>query len=125
MRPDHRQRLGELGEALACDHLQARGYAVIDRNFRTRDGELDVVAANDRSLVFCEVKSRVGRTRGIEPLASVGEVKRGQVRRMARRWLAERGAAAPKPPEMRFDAIGITLDRHGRLVELDHVEGAF
>jgi len=122
---DHHQRLGKLGEALAATHLKARGYEVIDRNFRTRYGELDVVAADARSLVFCEVKSRIGRTPGIPPLASVGAAKRGQVRRMARRWLAERGEAAPKPPEMRFDAIGITLDRHGRLVELDHVEGAF
>jgi len=125
MEADHRQRLGELGEALASDHLEARGYSVIERNFRTRYGELDLVVADARSLVFCEVKSRVGRTAGIGPLAAVGPAKRGQVRRMARQWLAERGSAGPRPPEMRFDAIGITLDRHGRLVELDHVEGAF
>ncbi len=125
MKTDHRQRLGELGEALASEHLEARGYSVIERNFRTRYGELDLVVADARALVFCEVKSRVGRTAGIGPLAAVGPAKRGQVRRMARQWLAERGSDGPRPPEMRFDAIGITLDRHGRLIELDHVEGAF
>jgi putative endonuclease len=125
MKPDHRQRLGELGEALASDHLVSRGYSVIERNFRTRYGELDLVVADERALVFCEVKSRVGKARGLAPLASVGPAKRGQVRRMARQWLADRGRAGPRPPELRFDAIGITLDRHGRLVELDHVEGAF
>ena len=125
MRPDHRQRLGELGESLAASHLEARGYSVIARNFRTRHGELDLVAAGERCLVFCEVKSRVGRTSGIGPLASVGPAKRGQVRRMARQWLAERGSDGPRRPELRFDAIGITLDSHGRLVELEHVENAF
>jgi len=125
MQTGHRQRLGQFGEALACEHLRARGYDVVDRNFRTRYGELDLVVADRRCLVFCEVKSRVGRTRGIGPLAAVGAAKRSQVRRMARQWLAERGASAPKPPEIRFDAIGITLDRNGRLLELDHVEAAF
>ena len=125
MEPDHRQRLGRLGEALAATHLEARGYSVLDRNFRTRHGELDLVAADRRCLVFCEVKSRVGRGRDIAPLDAVGPAKRGQVRRMARQWLAERGHAAPRPPQMRFDAIGITLDRAGRVVDLDHLEGAF
>ena len=122
---DHRQRLGRLGEALASEHLQARGYSVVDRNFRTRYGELDLVVADRQSLVFCEVKSRVGRKREIGPLDAVGSAKRNQVRRIARQWLAERGASAPKPPQIRFDAIGITLDRHGRLLELNHVEAAF
>jgi len=98
---------------------------VVDRNFRTRYGELDLVVADRRSLVFCEVNSRVGRHREINPLAAVGSAKRSQVRRMARQRLAERGASAPRPPQIRFDAIGVTLDRHGRLVELDHVEAAF
>ena len=125
MKPDHRRRLGELGESLAAGHLERRGYSVIDRNFRTRYGELDLVAADRRCLVFCEVKSRVGPAGGIGPLAAVGPAKRGQVRRMARQWLAERGDRGPRPPQMRFDAIGITLDRHGRVIDLDHLEGAF
>jgi len=125
VRSDHRQRLGALGETLACRHLEAHGYSVIARNFRTRHGELDLVAADSRYLVICEVKTRVGRRAGIGPLAAVGQAKRSQVRRMARQWLAERGPGGPRPTELRFDAIGIILDGRGRLIELDHVEAAF
>ena len=55
---DPRRRLGEEGESLACRHLEARGFEVVERNFRTRYGELDVVAADRRHLVF--VESRPG-----------------------------------------------------------------
>ena len=55
---DPRRRLGELGEDEAVRHLERRGHAVLDRNFRTRYGELDVVSAVDGCLVFCEVKAR-------------------------------------------------------------------
>ena len=125
VRSDHRKRLGALGETLACRHLEARGYSVIARNFRTRYGELDLVAADSRCLVICEVKTRLSPTAGINPLAAVGAAKRLQIRRMARQWLAERGPDGPRPAELRFDAIGITLDDGGELVELDHIEAAF
>jgi putative endonuclease len=125
---DPRRRLGAWGEELAARHLSARGYEIVDRNFRTRYGELDLVAADGRFLVFCEVKTRVvrARTRAIGPLAAVGVRKRRQVRLMAREWLVT-GARklSRRPPEVRFDAIGITLDRGGRLVALEHLEGTF
>ena len=125
---DHRRRLGALGETLACRHLEARGFRVVERNFRTRYGELDVIAADHRHLVFCEVKTRIAtRSRGsLGPFASIGARKRRQVRQMAREWLADEGSAGrPRPPELRFDAIGVTFDPAGRLLELDHLEGAF
>jgi len=125
MTTDTRKALGKAGEQLASRHLEARGMSILERNFRTRYGELDLVAADERFLVVCEVKTRVGRRAGFGALSSVGPAKRAQVRRMARQWLAERGPEGPRPPELRFDAIGVTLDRQGRLVELDHVEGAF
>ncbi len=123
---DRRQLLGQRGERLACDHLAARGYRVVDRNFRTRYGEIDVVARSGRVLVFCEVKTRVSNGGGAPfgPLASVGPRKQRQLRRMAGQWLA----AAPRPPggdSIRFDAIGVTLDPNGRLADLEHLEGAF
>jgi putative endonuclease len=124
---DDRRRLGALGERLACRHLATRGYA-LERNFRTRYGELDVVAHDERFLVFCEVKTRVirGPPGPFGPLAAVGGRKRRQVREMARQWLAERsGGLAGRPPELRFDAIGVTLEPSGRLVRLEHLEGAF
>jgi putative endonuclease len=124
---DPRRPLGAKGEALARRHLEARGFTTLDTNFRTRHGELDLVAADRRHLVFCEVKTRVlaGPPGEPGPFAAIGGRKRRQVRLMAREWLAQRGPDGPWPPELRFDAIGIALDQDGRLMSLDHLEGAF
>jgi putative endonuclease len=126
---DARRQIGSAGEEAARRHLEARGLSVLERNFRTRHGELDVVARDDRYLVFCEVKTRVlrGAPGDLGPFAAIGPEKRRRVRAMAREWLAARPAAigpAP-PPEVRFDAIGVTYDARGKLVALDHLEDAF
>ena len=123
MATDPRRRLGAHGERLAADHLAALGYELLERNFRTRYGELDIVARDGRFLVFCEVKTRLGRG-AIGPLASVGPRKRAQLRRMAGRWLHERGRAAGTR-EARFDVVGICLDAAGRVLALEHIENAF
>jgi putative endonuclease len=124
---ESRRRLGARGEQLARRHLEARGFTLLDANFRTRHGELDLVAADRRHLVFCEVKTRVlaGPPGELGPLAAIGARKRRQVRLMAREWLAQRGSEGPWPPELRFDAIGIAFDRRGRLISLEHLEDAF
>jgi putative endonuclease len=126
MADDPRRRLGALGERLAADHLAALGYELLERNFRTRFGELDLVARNARFLVFCEVKTRLAQQSPgpFGPLASVGSRKRTQVRRMAGQWLHERGGRRGTDLA-RFDVIGITLDPAGRLLSLEHVENAF
>jgi putative endonuclease len=124
---DPRRELGAKGEEMARRHLEARGFTLLDSNFRTRHGELDLVAADQRHLVFCEVKTRVlsGPPGELGPFAAIGTPKRRQVRGMAREWLARRDSAGPWPPELRFDAIGIAFDRQGRLLSLEHLEGAF
>jgi putative endonuclease len=120
---DRRQRLGRLGEQLAAEHLIRRGFRILERNYRTRWGELDIVAFDGRTLAFCEVKSRraeAGRT----PFESVHPRKRRQVRRMARSWLCER-PGRPYAAALRFDAVAVSFDRDGRLLALEHLEGAF
>jgi putative endonuclease len=124
MGDDVRNRLGALGEQLAAEHLGRRGFRVLDRNFRTRWGELDIVAYDGRAIVFCEVKTRRLARQDRTPLESVHARKRAQVRKIAMRWLAER-TDRPYAPVLRFDAIGVTLDFEGRLVSLEHLEGAF
>jgi putative endonuclease len=124
---DPRRRLGAKGERLAAQHLEARGCEVIARNFRTRFGELDLVARDARFLVFCEVKTRIvrGAPGPLGPFASIGSRKQRQVRAIAREWLAQGLLEGPRPPEIRFDAIGISFDAHGRLLALEHLEAAF
>ena len=136
MADDPRRRLGAKGEGLAAAHLEARGCEVVARNFRTRFGELDLVARDERFHVFCEVKTRIVRgapgspggsaaPNPLGPFASIGSRKQRQVRAIAREWLAQDLLEGPRPPEIRFDAIGISFDAGGRLLALEHLEAAF
>lgn len=120
---DPRRHLGQLGERLALEHLERLGYALVARNHRTRFGELDLVVSDDRALVFVEVKTRraCSSTRVWDALHPA---KRTQVRAMARAFLAE-VPDRPARGELRFDAVGVTIDPQGRLVSLEHLEGAF
>jgi putative endonuclease len=125
---DQRRTHGELGERIAEEHLSHRGYTIVARNFRTRYGELDLIAAGDDALVFCEVKTRVaGTRRGPDgPLDAIGPRKRDRLRRMAGQWLAENaGEFRPRARNLRFDAIGVMLTPAGRLLALEHLENAF
>jgi putative endonuclease len=121
---DTRQSLGALGERLAADHLQRRGFRIIERNYRTRWGELDIVAYDGHTIAFCEVKTRRLRDDQRDPLESIRAVKRSRIRKMAGRWLIER-TDRPYADELRFDAIGVTFDLSGKLVSIEHLEGAF
>jgi putative endonuclease len=126
-----RREIGQRGEELAADHLVRRGFSILERNFRTRWGELDIVAFDGHTLVFCEVKTR--RCAGVQgrggqtaavAFESLHPRKRHQVRRMAKVWMSNR-LERPYAPLVRFDAIGVTFEAGGELVSLDHLEGAF
>ena len=121
---DPRPQLGRLGEQLAAEHLVRRGFEIVELNYRTRWGELDIVAFDGRTLAFCEVKTRRASCSGAAPLESIRSRKRSRVRMMAGRWLSER-PDRPYAENLRFDAIGVTVDRSGRLVSLEHLEGGF
>lgn len=120
---DPRHQLGRLGEQLALEHLERLGYELVARNHRTRFGELDLVVTDSRSLVFVEVKARRA-TRPGRAWENLHPAKRAQVRRMAAAFLAE-VPSRPMRDELRFDAVGVTIDPRGRLVTLEHLEGAF
>jgi putative endonuclease len=121
---DPRQLLGRAGEDLALAHLQRLGYELVTRNHRTRWGEIDLVVNDTATLVFVEVKTRRATASGRGPWEALHERKRAQVRRMAAAYLAEVDSR-PRALELRFDAIGVVIDPHGRLVRLDHLEAAF
>ncbi len=124
MSNDLRHRLGRLGEQLAADHLSRRGFEILQRNYRTRWGELDIVAFDGGTLAFCEVKTRRLRPGTGNPFDAVDRAKRAQVRKMAGQWLIEQ-SNRPYADVLRFDAIGVTFNPAGELVALEHLEGAF
>ena len=124
MPTDRTKELGRRGEELAAEHFSRLGYRVLARNHRTRFGELDLVLADegDGTIVFCEVKSR--RLGSGDWRENLHERKRKQVRAMAAAWLTE-VTDRPRYAELRFDAVGVTLDERNELVRLDHLQAAF
>lgn len=123
MSTDLRHHIGRVGERLALEHLERLGLRLIARNFRTRFGELDLIVCDDATIVFVEVKTR--RADALAgPLEAVSPRKRRQVRSMAAAWLVE-APDRPRARDLRFDVVGVTVDRHGTLVRLDHLEEAF
>jgi putative endonuclease len=127
MSSDRRTTVGRIGERLATERLEAAGYRVIERNYRTREGELDVIARRGEVLVFCEVKTLVARGTGngpAYPLEAIRHAKRTKIRKLARAWMSERTGVV-RFRSVRFDAIGVTLSPAGRLLAIEHLEAAF
>jgi putative endonuclease len=128
---DARHALGRVGEEIACAHLRRLGFCPLGRNVRTREGEIDVIAFNGTTLVFVEVKTRRAGGRGRlirpdqEPLAWLRPRQRARLRRLAAAWLSSERHIRPSAHTIRFDAVGVIVDTRGRLVRLDHLEGAW
>ncbi|HEX3040979.1 MAG TPA: YraN family protein [Solirubrobacterales bacterium] len=121
-----RRRTGAIAEDLVANRLAAAGWEIVERNARTRYGEIDIVARDGGALVFVEVKgARAGTAFGPEkPILAIDHRKQRRVRRLATAWMSER-RDQPGYDEIRFDAVGVTLDRAGRAVDVDYVKGAF
>jgi putative endonuclease len=112
--------LGAHGERIAAAYLTDRGLRVLDRNWRCREGELDIVAREGDALVFCEVKTRRAVGFG-HPVEAVGPVKQRRLRTLAQRWLAAHDEHAP---ELRFDVVGV-LVRPAEPAVVTHLRAAF
>jgi putative endonuclease len=110
--------LGQHGEQLAADYLERSGLRILARNWRCSEGEIDIVAAERRVLVVCEVKTRSG-TRYGTPLEAITRQKQRRLRRLAIRWLDAHGVLFD---EVRIDVIGLTRGRDGGFT-VDHVRG--
>ncbi len=121
-----RQRTGARAEELVARRLAAAGWEIVARNARTRYGELDLVARDGRTLVFLEVKAgREGAVFGPErPILAVDARKQRRVRKLATAWMAERRDLPPYS-DIRFDAVGVTFDRRGRVLDVEHIRAAF
>ena len=122
--PPDRRQLGRQGEDVAAAYLATRGLTVLDRNWRCRDGELDLVAADGDRLVVAEVKTRSGTGFGL-PAEAVTREKAARIRRLAQRWLAEHHAGGGSGfEEVRFDVLAVLVGR-GAAPQVEHYEGAF
>jgi putative endonuclease len=121
-----RARLGQAAEDLVAAHLVAQHWEILERNARTRYGEIDLIALDGATLVFVEVKAgREEADFGPErPILSVGPRKQRRVRRLATAWMAGR-RPAPRYAGIRFDAVGVSFDRSGHVTDYEHIEGAF
>lgn len=110
--------LGRRGEDLAAAHLNDLGLVVLERNYRSRRGEIDIIARDGNILVICEVKTRSSDHFG-HPLAAVDHRKLRRMRQVAMDWVGERGV---RPSTIRFDVIGIIESPHGHPT-LEHLRG--
>jgi len=119
-----KDELGRRGEDVAVEHLQGKGLVVLDRNWRCRAGEIDVVATEETSagarLVVCEIKTRSG-TRYGEPAEAVTGLKAQRIRQVTRAWLA---AHRVDWCQIRFDVVAVLM-RPGTPVTVQHFTDAF
>ncbi|GAA2855295.1 YraN family protein [Pseudonocardia halophobica] len=119
-----KDELGRRGEDVAVEYLERKGLVVLSRNWRCREGEIDVVATqrerDGTRLVVCEIKTRSG-TRYGEPAEAVTGLKAQRIRRVTKAWLAAHHVAWC---EIRFDVVAVLM-RPGRPVTLEHYEAAF
>jgi putative endonuclease len=118
--PGSRSAIGAYGERVAVRALTDAGLAVLDRNWRCRDGELDLVARDGDALVFCEVKTRRGSGFGT-PAEAVTWTKRRRLRVLASAWLAAHDHHAP---DLRFDVVEVLVPATGR-PQVTHLRNAF
>lgn len=110
---ENKREIGSRYEAMAAAYLEARGYEILERNYRDRFGEIDLIARDGKCLVFLEVKYRKDLKKG-DPLEAVDYRKQQRIRNTARRYLYCRHSG--QEPPCRFDVVAI-LGREIRLIQ--------
>jgi putative endonuclease len=113
------QKVGKTGEAIAVSYLQSLGLDILERNFRAHRGEIDIIAREEETLVFVEVKSSSGDSFG-EPLTWVNRRKKQKIARTAEAYLLIQNCA---DVECRFDVIAVSIRNNGH--DIKHIKNAF
>lgn len=119
-RKSDNKTLGEVGESIAVTFLKGLKYTIIERNFRCKCGEIDIIARDGRTLVFVEVKTRRTNAFGVPQLA-VTPFKQRQISKTALTWLAQKKL---QDAGARFDVIAILQPDHAA-PEIEHIRDAF
>lgn len=115
-----RRALGDFGERLAVHHLEAKGYQIIERNYRRREGEIDIIARLGDLLAFVEVRCRRGSLMGTA-IESLSRAKQRRLVALAEAYGREGDGSLEK---RRIDVIAVDLAPDGKFLSLSHVEGA-
>ena len=115
--------VGRFGEDVAVEHLQAAGLQIVERNWRCRAGEVDIVARERSDLVFVEVKTRSSTAFGV-PAEAVGQRKIARLRRLALCWLAEHREVDQFWDAVRFDVVSVLRSQVLGL-QVQHLRGVF
>jgi len=115
-----RKSVGAAGELIAQNYLKKKGYRIIETNFRTRYGELDIVAKNNNTLVFVEVRTKTGVSFG-SPEESITPTKS---RHLAAAAYIYQQHHKGLPESWRIDFIAVVLDDFGKLIRINHIESA-
>ena len=119
-KPDARRRLGQWGEKVAALHLEAQGLTILERNWRCRDGEIDLVAQDGETVVFVEVKTRRGRDYGA-PEEALTPYKAQKLMTLGQQYMAARDL---DDVDWRIDLVAVELDGGGKLLRCDHIPNA-
>ena len=114
-----RKQLGAWGEGVAATHLEAEGYRIVARNWRCRQGEIDLIAQAGATLVFVEVKTRRGRSMG-SPEEALTPRKSRKLIQLAQLYLAEHDLDV----DWRIDLVAVELDTSGKLLRCEHIPNA-
>ena len=114
-------QVGKKGEEMARDYLAKKGYRILESNFATRFGEIDLICIKDDRLVFVEVKLKIGETFG-RPEEMIDAKKVAQVQKTAQRFLLKNSRLAAKHPVHQIDAVCIVLAKDGSPSRIDHYE---
>lgn len=113
---------GDQGEALAKQYLEDKGYKILQENYRTKIGEIDLIVTKEHQLVFVEVKTRRSRNYG-KGFEAVNFKKQQTLQRVATQYLAYQKNNIKSNLSMRFDVMDIFIK--GDDVSFDHIENAF
>lgn len=114
----HRQHIGKIGEATACDYLLTQGYSLIQQNYHSKWGELDIICQKDKTIIFVEVKTKVGTLKG-KPYEAITASKLSHLKRPIQYFLLD---IKYKDFKYRLDVISIVLDTQNQVEELKHFE---
>jgi putative endonuclease len=117
----NRKVTGETGEKLAANFLKKKGYRILEKNYRCRQGEIDIVAERKKCLVFVEVRTRTN-TAFMLPADSISYSKQQRVIAAVYHYLQEHSL---DEKDWRIDFIGIEMSKEGKVINMEHIEGAF